>query len=738
MDNNVNKTKKTSKSISMSTFPVFFFLFFPVVFVLVCTAALNILNGNVSAVEVKKIDIHRFEDFQLGEFSGTGLDSRGRLFIGPPVRKIPGPAREYYLALDIAANGDIYVGTGHNAVVYRVKPSASIPAAGVPPASAASAETGGTASTDSEEIFSSEALDVFAVLVKSNGDVYAGTSPEGEVYKISRTAKDKKGNAEKSEFFDPEEKFIWDLKEDQAGNIICAVGNSGGVYRIDAAGQADKIFAPEDTHIISLYITKSGSILAGSGDRGILYRIDNRKVKVLFDSPFEEIRGICEDKNGNIYFSATRGIFKENLLDDTGGPKLLKKKKKDEEEEIKIPEKSILYCLYTNGIVEKPWTSRTEYIYSAYYDEKSDSVVIGTGDSGRVYQVKKDGSFAIIYESDSAQVFKIAGKGKGFALITNNTASIAAIEDTPGEKGSYFSDVYDLQIQSRLGRLYWEARTPPQTEVQLFTRTGNSNVPDKTWTQWSAPLTDGENSTVGVSDCRYFQVKVVLSSKNSLETPYLEGFKVFYIQSNIAPQVKKIEITKPLPRPEGVDIKIKPVPEKAVPFSYLNVKWKAEDRNKDKLKYNIYIKKYNARNWILIKEDIPESEFKLNTDLYQDGKYLLRVAADDSLANPPAMARSHALESVPFLIDSTAPVISDFIVTGTHLRFNVKDQTSIIASVLYSFDGKLWYPVFPVDMLNDSKSETYDVDLKNPGTKAIIFLKALDEFGNCSVLQEEL
>jgi len=204
--------------------------------------------------------------------------------------------------------------------------------------------------------------------------------------------------------------------------------------------------------------------------------------------------------------------------------------------------------------------------------------------------------------------------------------------------------------------------------------------------------------------------------------------------------LEKIDIKKPAPMPVSVstDIKTKPAPEKAAGSNYLIARWKAVDRNTDKLKYNIYIKKYSARNWILVKEDTTESELKLNTDLYQDGKYLLRVVVDDSLSNPPAMAKSQDLVSAPFLIDSTAPVISNFSAVGTRLRFNVVDQTSIIARVLYSFDGKIWYPVFPVDMINDSKSETFDVDLKDLGSRNFIFLKALDEFGNCSVFQEEL
>ena len=146
-----------------------------------------------------------------------------------------------------------------------------------------------------EKIFESEQLDFYALLINRNNEIYVGSSPNGKVYHIDKKKKVKV-------VFDPDNKFIWEIKEDRNGDIICAVGNSGGLYRLKVSGEVSKICETEDSHLISLYITRDNSILAGSGDRGVLYKIENRKVKVLYDSPLEEIRGICEDKEGNIYF----------------------------------------------------------------------------------------------------------------------------------------------------------------------------------------------------------------------------------------------------------------------------------------------------------------------------------------------------------------------------------------------------------------------------------------------------
>jgi hypothetical protein len=655
------------------------------------------------AVQVKKIEIKTYEDFQKGELDGANIDDSGRLFIGPQIKAIGGPDQEYYLALDVGKGGDIYIGTGHKASVFRIRKNDG----------------------KIEKIFENSHLDVYALLVKADNEVYVGTSPNGKIYKIGSDQK-------ATEVFTPTEKFIWDMKADRQGNIICAVGNNGGVYQIKGPGDAANIYSSEDTHIISLFVTRSNAILAGSGDRGVLYRIDNRKVKVLYDAPFEEIRGICEDKEGNIFFSACRGVKALN------GAKAREIEppfdgSKDEDNK-KVKEKSVLYCLDTNGVVEKIWSSNDEYIYSICYNQQDDTVIIGTGNAGRVYKVKKDGGFSLIYESESAQIFKIVERTGGFTLIGNNTAAITGIESDLNSSATYFSKVFDLEVPSKFGRMYWNASASLPTQVALFTRAGNSNIPDNSWSEWSPPYTDPENSNIGLTDYRYLQIKIALNASNIAQTPYVNHLKAYYIQSNLKPRIKKIEILKapePKHNPRKDDKKNKA-------NKHLKIKWSAADPNDDQLKFNLYLKKTTDRNWISFKEDITEKSCELPTEMYEDGKYELKIVADDTLDNPPGLSGTSSMVSHQFTIDSTAPVLKNYNRQANQLSFNVSDLDSIIQAVLYSPDGQLWFPLAPDDMIGDSKSEEYKIGLKELADKKIIFIKVIDEFGNYKVYQREL
>lgn len=657
-------------------------------------------------VEVKKITVDNYQAFQRGSLQGTALDNTGTIFIGPEISRVNGPQQEFYLSMDISAKGVIYLGTGHSGSVFKLQPQAK-------------------GSKSFEEIFRSEQLDVNALLVQGDGTVLVGTSPNGKVYKIS---KDKKV----VELFNPDEKFIWDLKRDKLGNVYCAVGNNGGVYKVYQTGDVRKIFTAEDTHIITLFITEGGAVLAGSGDRGVLYRIENQKIKVLYDSVLDEVRGICEDREGNIYFAVTRGIRKRETEKNLGFSSYFTTKK--EKREPTPVERSILYRMTTNGIVEAIWSSKEEYAYSLVYDRSEDAVVLGTGNSGRVYRVKGDGRFALLYESDSAQIYKLQNYSAGILMMTNNTAGLITLKPQLNNRGTYFSEIFDLRIKSKLGKIYWESQTFQTNSVSLFVRTGNSILPDSTWAEWSPPFTDGENSLINVSGNRYFQFKIVMNTSNTGRSPTLSSCSVFYIESNLEPRLTLLEVDR------SWEFKSRIKKKKAAPddSKYLRVRWQAKDANRDRLLYKLWLRRVADKGWTLLEDNLTATEFKINSELFADGKYRFKVEVDDSPNNPPNMVKRNEKISSPVIIDSTAPLVRNLQVASGILKFTVTDRVSRIHKVMFSFDSKHWSPIFPVDLINDSKSEEYTLNLHSLKKGKMIFVKVVDEFRNAKVFQSVL
>jgi hypothetical protein len=658
----------------------------------------------LSAVKVKRFAKSDLADFQKGSLDGVAIADSGRLFLGPRVKMLAGPAEEFYLSLATAPNGDLFLGTGHNGTVYRV-----------------------TAAGKSEVVFKGEQLDVYAMLGSPDGELFVATSPNGRLFRIGKDGKAK-------ELFNPEEKFIWDLAEDKDGRIICALGNTGAVYSIGRDGQAENILQPEDAHIISLLVTRDNAVLAGSGNRGILYEIRNRKSRVLFDSPLEEVRGISEDGNGNVYFSVVKSISSAKGGKEIDIDAIVEKAEKEKEEKTPIKEKSIVYRLRPDGTVEAIWSSEQEYVYSQIWNEADNALLVGTGNSGHLYRIRPDGSFDLLWEDDSAQIFKLVKGPRSIYALGNNTAALMQIENGTTASGAYYSEILDARFPARYGKLTWLAETPAQTSVSFAVRAGNSDSPDKTWTGWSAPFTAATAANVALSGYRFLQLKVALTSANPMTTPSVSAFCAYYLESNLTPGIKDIKVFKP-----GENWSDSSGVEAEVPVKELRFKCLADDPNDDTLNLNWWLKKTGASDWVPLVRNSRSKSTILKTELYEDGIYQLKAVVDDSPDNAPETVKSASLVSMPFAIDSTAPALRDFKLLNGRLSFVVADDTSIVQQVEYSWDGTDWFALAPDDLILDSGLESFSFPMPpNPRGAKVLFIRAGDEYRNYKIYMREI
>ena len=61
-----------------------------------------------------------------------------------------------------------------------------------------------------------------------SGALYAGTSPDGKVYRIE--------NGKATEYFAPKARYIWSLAVGPDGALYVGTGDQGKVFRVDSAG----------------------------------------------------------------------------------------------------------------------------------------------------------------------------------------------------------------------------------------------------------------------------------------------------------------------------------------------------------------------------------------------------------------------------------------------------------------------------------------------------------------------
>ena len=657
----------------------------------ITAALMTALTISAFAVETKVWQQRTYADFTAGELEGVSVSSKGEVRLSFKLERIGDLNENFVWCIAQDKEGNLYLGTGNEGRVYKVTPEGK-----------------------AELFFDSPEVGILSLEVGPDGSVYAGTSPDGIIFKISP-------DGTPTTLFSSGEKYVWDIEIDGEGNVYAATGTNGKIFKVGPDGKGEVLFDSEETNIMCLLL-KGDTLYAGGEGNGIIYAISLKdgKVSVVYDASEREIHCIAVDGEGNIYAAATTGAPPQ-----PGGPP-----ERGEER------RSALYMISPSGAVRKIWDSPEPLILSLAIDLEG-RVVVGTGDSGKLFRVSPDGEYEMIAKCEEAQVLSILPSINALYLATGNPGALYRMAYERVEKGTITSKVFDAKIASRWGKLVWLADLPQGTSVRIEARSGNTSKPDKTWSDWV------EGSP---PPSRFVQWRAVLETTDPKLTPVLKNVWVTYLQENMPPEIRKISIDGddsqagqrkggPQLGREGPGGKGPGEGKKSV----RTIKWQAKDPNGDKLIFSVWIKGVNEKNWRLLKEKLEESSYKLDSTALPDGWYHVKVVATDERSNPEGMAKAVEKISDPFLVDNSQPRISELKVEplpqgdGVRITFKASDPTSILKSASYSLDNKEWQVMFPDDQLFDSKEESFTITLKglSPGEHTIS-VKVVDIAGNIS------
>lgn len=95
------------------------------------------------------------------------------------------------------------------------------------------------------------------------------------------------------------------------------------------------------------------------------------------------------------------------------------------------------------------------------------------------------------------------------------------------DRGAYLSPVYDTGGITAWGALEWDAETPPDTSLLFQVRSGNTPIPDASWSEWSPPL-GVSGLPVPAPAARFVQVQANLSTTDHLVSPRLDEVRLAY------------------------------------------------------------------------------------------------------------------------------------------------------------------------------------------------------------------
>lgn len=708
-----------------------------VLFFVMTILAAQALHGVVP----QKWEIRSKDEFLKGKLDGISVSYEGVLSLSPKEEKIDAPVEEFYLSYLLTPQGEIFLGTGHAGKIYKIGKS------GTP-----------------ELYFQVPEMDIYCLTQDRRGNLYAGTSPNGKIYKIT-------GKGKGSPFFNPREKYIWDLFFPERGVLLAAVGENGGIYEINTEGEGRPVLSAEENHVLCIEKDMNQDIIAGTGGRGRVYRISKgKRPSILFESSYEEIRSLALDKEGNVYVAAGGKIISQKK--EIGLPITVKA---ETDVSITVTPTSVLsgemqlssqkqpgalYKVNSQGMVKRIWQSSDELIYSLSWNGTEDKLLFGTGDKGRVYSVDQNEKISLLIQKNSAQVYSLLLFDQKIYMLSNNPSSLNILHPEQVLAGEYLSQVIDTRTVSSWGRMEWELEVPPGCNLQFQTRSGNSNRPNVTWSDWSPPYQNKEGEQILSPKARYLQFRVIFKTQSGKVSPLLRKISLYYLQTNLAPEITKLTLLpanvvylKPPVQKEviwGVDTHISEknedqeksealiIPKKAERKGFQTAIWEANDENGDSLNYSISIRKEDENKWRILKENWNEPIYAFDTLSLPDGVYLLKVVASDSPSNPSGMEFTAEKVALPLVIDNSFPIIKNFKVNRERnklvVTFVAEDLMSSIQEVKYLIRPNEWKSVFSQDGICDSKQENFRISITLPPQfDNLITVKVQDSHGNIGV-----
>ena len=628
-------------------------------------------------------------------------------------------------------------------------------------------------------------LEIHALAAAPKGGLYVAASPDGRIYKV-----DAAGQA--TPFFAPEDKYIWSLATDSEGNLYAGTGEKGVIYKITPDGKGAPFYKTRSTNVVALAVDKAGNLLAGTESPGRVFRIDcEGHGFVVLESSFREIHSLRIDPSGVIYATAVSGQRGgEDRSTDLATPEPAKNvpvpSVSTEITSISIIDvgassptdsktptprigsrasKGAVFRITPDGVWDMVWESSEDTPYDLAFDCDG-GILIGTGGKGKVFKVAGDPPRVTLLGRAAAQQVTcfLPLSGGETMYATANPGKVFRMSAGRAESGSYESEVKDAQTVATWGAISWRGTLPPGAQLELRTRSGNSQTPDDTWSPWSESYRNADGQPIQSPKARYLQWRATLSGKSA--TPVLTSVTTAYLQRNLRPKVTGITVyppgvvfqkpfstgeaeiagfedgwpdTKPSPSvlasgsaSAASPLSGPPLGRRIYQKGLQAFSWKSDDENDDKLQYDVLYRREDETSWRALRRGLNDQMFVWDTTSIPNGTYVMRVVASDAPSNPPGSAMTGEADSTTFDVDNAPPAIRILSTkkdgSRTVLRFEVQDDQSAVQRVDYSLDATRWRSIYPKDGICDSKREEFELVVE--GEAQAVVIRAVDAMTN--------
>ncbi len=655
--------------------------------------------------------------FLDGELDGTSVRHDGAVVLSPPFEREAVPDSRYAWAAVRGRDGSFYVIGGTPGRLYRLRDG------------------------EFTILFETETSDIASIAIGDGGDVFVGTAPGGEVYRVD-------GDGTEELFFDTGEDYVWSLAHSPEHGLMVGTGDAAKVFAVDEDGDGELVCELEESSVIAL-AAFDGRVIAGTAGEGLVIDVTpGRDLRVIYDTPHEEIPGIAPAPDGRLYFAGTSIAF-EQAFEENG------------ELGVGLGEGAVYISTPAGSAVEL-WRS-SESPITALGPGPDGAVWVGTGSHGLIFSITPTGDTDLVASLDEEEILSISSTGEGLVVTTGASAAVYVVGSGTAPSGAYESDVLDANTSAIWGEASWEAVLPSGSSLALSTRSGHAVEPDDLWSKW-APVEGDAAGAIASPPARFLQWRVELGQGSGGESPVLRSVGIAFLRENLPPRLGAVTVYDPdetgtsgggegavrQSLPSGVEVTFSLDPPTSTMHELpvmlrgvRTVEWEAIDPNQDRLSFSLWIRGEDEEDWKLVEDDLERTVHTWDTQSMTDGTYRARVVVTDRPDNTEEQALSDERASAPFVVDNTAPTIGrvELELEGGVLRVEgaVEDERSPVTRVAVAVDYGEWKPAFAGDGMFDGRSETFHLTLTDltKGEHAVS-VRAIDRAGNIAVSRKIL
>jgi hypothetical protein len=420
--------------------------------------------------------------------------------------------------------------------------------------------------------------------------------------------------------------------------------------------------------------------------------------------------------------------------------------------------RAIVYRIVPDSTVQSWWTSPQPFVYALL--GRPGGVLVGTGNRGGLYEVQRASGAAQVLAVSQGQVTALtADKDGRVYAATSNPGALWRLGPGKASQGQLISPVLDARRVARLGRVRWHGAAGGG-RVELFTRSGNTDPPDTTWSAWEGGAASDDGRRSASPAARYFQWKIEMAGGN----PRVEAVDAAWREQNQPPRIEELvvapqgqsfregeltpradAITQTLPGGQKVEYSLQnpatPRALRELPMwarGLRTVQWRGTDPNGDALKYRVDVREEGQNTWTEVGKDLDASAFTWDTSGLPDGRFRLRVSASDATSNAVGEEREDAVTSEPFTVDNTPPTLGAFTARGAEGAIEIagraQDVQSPIARVEVSVDDDDWRAVTPESGLSDEKDLAFRARIPNLAAgEHTVAVRVVDLAGNSAL-----